>query len=58
MIGVAGVGCIQLCCAIRGSVFIADVTIVVVEVKLVDNDVLTPTMLVIDVPLLLSCTGG
>lgn len=59
VIGVVGVGCIQLCCANRGSVFIADVTIVVVVgVRLVDNDVLTPTVLVIDVPLLLSCTGG
>lgn len=60
VIGVAGVGCIQLCCAIRGSVvFIADVTAVAVGVRLVDNDALTPTVLTIDVvPLLLSCTGG
>jgi len=42
VIGVAGVGCMQLCCTIRGSVFSADETMVVVEVKLADNDVLIP----------------
>jgi len=42
VIGVAGVGCIQLCCTIRRSVFSADETMVVVGVRLVDNDVLIP----------------
>lgn len=44
VIGVAGVGCIQLCCTIRGSFFSIDEDIkVVVAVKLADNDVLMPT---------------
>ena len=42
VIGVAGVGCMQLCCTIRGSVFSADETMVVVGVKLADNGVLIP----------------
>ena len=44
VIGVVGVGCMQLCCTIRGSVFNIDGAIeVVVAVKLADNDVLIPT---------------
>lgn len=42
VIGVAGVGCMQLCCTIRGSVFNADEAMVVVGVRLADNDVLIP----------------
>lgn len=42
VIGVAGVGCIQLCCTIRGSVFSIDGVTVVVVVRLADNDVLMP----------------
>lgn len=57
VIGVAGVGCTQLCCTVvRGSVFSAD-DMVVVRERLEDNGVLMPIWLDAE-PLLDNCTGG
>lgn len=65
VIGVAGVGCTQLCCtAARGSVvFSAEDDMLVVKLRFEDKDAMpSPIWLVVDVPLLLlllaDCTGG